>query len=383
MNVFKHRFGLNDKQALEIVEWMFFETGTTEGIADHIALSHEIPEVDRYAMISSEYGAVLKAATSKDYLADLLGFLAKLYYGEGGKVLLSSRGKKTDERVRYIPSGLYVCAFLGIQDLDMYFDQFAIKQGFARRFIMIHCDVTDKSRRLPPIDPTYRIAEVEFSRLITKYEDMFNNYNEISPSGGRVPILVVIPPEVRGVINDVWKTCEDEFIQNPDSLWLLYKQIFWEHLYKLTVLEAISRVEDPPFDLSGSKILEVKPEDVKNAGEFMNASMESIREIFSRIEASPKPASLMNYGGTLMFIYNTIDSAGQNGISKSELLRKTKLLSGELKRLLITLMESDLIVCYRTKGGKGRRELRFYSKRFEPTSNQNLEHISVDVFKLL
>jgi len=374
----KRRFGIKDSEAKRLVDLMFFESGTSEGITDHLSITHDMPEIDRYALVSTEYGAILGAATKKDYLADYFTFLSKLYSGEGGNVLLSSRSKKSEDRIRQLPEGLYVCALVGLQDLYNYFDPQTITQGFARRFVMIHGDIASKKNRLPPIDPMYKIARVQFRNLPPKYEDMFDNYNDPSTT-----IFAAFSPEARQAVNKVWEKCERDYEQDPTDSWLLYKQASWEHLYKLSVLEAISRTSDPPYDATGARVISVDAEDVRRAGEFLKACLKSIRPIFALVEAAPRRTNLRVHHGELGFVKELVRDAGNRGITKSELIKKSGLLARQLDELLITLMTAEEISCFmRNSSGKGRKKLVFFYKGREPNL-KDFEPISVDVYKTL
>jgi len=377
-NSIKKRFGINDNEAKMLVDMMFFESGTSEGITDHLAITHDMPEIDRYALISTEYGAVLKSASKKDYLADYFTFLSKLYSGEGGNVPLSSRGKKPEERIRRLPEGLYVCALVGLQDLHLYFDPLTITQGFARRFIMIHASPDSKEYRLPPIDPAYKVAKLSFKNLVPKYEDMFDNYNDPSTT-----ILVAFESDAREAIIKVWDKCETDYAQDPTNSWLLYKQAAWEHLYKLSVLEAISRTRDPPYDTVGTKMITVKLDDVRRAGKFLSSALDSVRPIFALIDASPRQGSLVLRSGELNYIKQIIRSAGKAGITKSDLIKKSGLTTKQLDDLLITLMTAEEVSCFlHQTPGRGRKRLTFFYKGNEPNS-QEFEQISLDVYKTL
>jgi len=374
----KRRFGIKDSEAKRLVNLMFFESGTSEGITDHLSLTHDMPEIDRYALASTEYGAVLSAASKKDYLSDYYTFLSKLYSGEGGNVLLSSKGKKPEDRIRQLPEGLYVCALVGLQELYNYFDPRTITQGFARRFIMLHADIESKERRLPPIDPTYKIAKAQFKNLPSRYEDMFDNYNDPATM-----IFVTFTPEARQIVNKVWEKCERDYEQDPTDSWLLYKQASWEHLYKLSVLEAISRTPDPQYDVTNTRMISVDEKDVKRAGEFLKACLESMRPMFALIEAAPRRTSLRVHHGELSFVKELVRGAGNRGITKSELIKKSGLLARQLDELLITLMTAEEISCFmRNSSGKGRKKLVFFYKGREPNL-KDFSPISADVYKTL
>lgn len=374
----KRRFGVSDNEAKKIVDLMFFESGTTEGITDHLSITSDMPEIDRYALVSTEYGVVLKSASKKDYLSDLFMFLSKLYYGEGGNVVLSARGKKPEDRIRRLPPDLYVCALVGLQDLHLYFDPITITQGFARRFIIVHASPGAKDRSHPPIDPTYRAVRLMFEKLSSKYDDMFDNYNDSSST-----VLVAFDSNAREQINRIWHKYESEYIENPNSSWLLYKQAAWEHLYKLSVLEAISRIYDPPVDVSGTKVIDVTAKDAKSATKFIMLALESIRPVFAAIDASPRHGNLVLRSGELNYIREMIRSAGSSGISKSDLIKKSGLSVRQLDDLILTLMEAEEVFCYLyNSSGRGRKRFVFFYNGYQP-SDPRFEEISKEVYKTL
>ncbi len=374
----KYKFSISDRDAYKTADMMFFESGTTEGISDHLSVTCEMPEIDRYAFISAEYGSVLKSVIAKGYLADLTTFLSKLYYGESTKVLLSHKGKKSEnEKVRYVPEGLYVCALIGIQDLHLYLDRMFVKQGFIRRFVIIHADPRNKDRRFPPVDPTVKVVKILFDKLVPNFFDMFLNYNE---SG---TILTVLDSDARDAINAFWDNCERYYFNNPEDSYTVYIQSMWEHLYKLSVLEAISRTPDPPSDAAGNRIVTIEKEDVMRAINFIEGALRSVETQFAMIDAQPKYTELNVRAGELGLIKRLVYSSGQNGISKSDLLKNSGLTVRQLDELVITLLETGEIACYRCNAKqRGRKALMFFNPSYTP-QGQEWEEISPAVYKLL
>ena len=361
-----NKYQVSEKDANSVVSMMFFESATPEGLADHLQITRDMSGVDRYALMSTEFGGVFQLA-SRDYMSGFLQTLSKLYYGEGGTMLLSGRGKKKKEdRIRVIPSGLYVCALVGVQELHLYIEPILIKQGFLRRFIVVHQDAGDKEVRKPPLDPIRSFMASQLETLADKYVAMVENYEQFSPSLNSVKtVFVRFDKRVMDAINEYWDAAEREYIENPNDLWLLYKQSTWEHLLKLTVLECISRTfqpEDTSIDLQ----VKVKYEDFERAYEFLSKALEKSKLAIASVEASPNEQPLPISSGKVNFVFNLIDSAGKDGISRSDLLIKTGLLKDELKRIVITLMEQERVTAYRFKGlNGGRSQIRFFSTRYE------------------
>jgi len=385
-----NKLQITEHEAWKISKLVFIEKATPEGLADHIQItSGEGNEtlgisLDRYSLITTEFGGIV-AACERDYMTGFAQLLSKLYYGEGDVTYLSSRKGKKDDRMRVIPEGLYVCALVGIQKLNLYIKPELVKQGLLRRFIVIHQDGTDKPVRKPPLDPTRKIVYTEFEDLVERYLDMMENYNQFDPQRqGPVQVFVRMNKSVMDKINEYWDQCEREYLNNQENLWLLYKQSSWEHLLKLTILEAISRVQDPEYRF-GDLELKVEIQDFERALNFLTQAHYKSQIEISSIEASPVDQFLPVASGKLNFVFNIIESSGEEGISRSELLVKTGLLKDELKRLIITLMEQERIVAYKFSPPTGGRSLiKFFSKKYEKKlAISGGQFISVDQLEII
>lgn len=367
-----NKLGIDEKEAWKISQMVFIEKATPEGLADHIQLTYGgssdegEPSIDRYSIISTEFGGILKLC-ERDYMSGYIETLSKLYYGEGDIYYLSARRvKNVKDRVRQIPEGLYVCALVGIQRLSLYLKPEFFEQGLLRRFIIVCQNVKDKTVRRQPLDPMRRIYYTQFEELVDDYIKMVENYNQFDVQTQRpIQVFVRMGDDVRSKINEYWDQCETEYMRDTQNLWLLYRQSTWEHLLKLTILEAIARTPTPTPKF-GDLEIKVEMEDYEKAFAFLSKVLARAQVEISAVEARPVTQSLPTSSGKLNFIYSIIESAGQEGISRSDLLVQTGLLKDELKRLIVTLMEQERIVAYKFVPPKGgRSQIRFFAKRYE------------------
>ena len=371
-----NKLQISEYEARRISDLVFIENATPEGLADHIQLTYSylsgVEEegngesiLDRYSLITTEFGGILRMC-EREYMTGFKEKLSKIYYGEGDTFYLSKRGKKPEERIRHIPEGLYVCALVGIQKLNLYVSPELVKQGLLRRFIIIHQDIHDKIRRLPPLDPIRKTLYTEFEELAEDYTDMMENYNSFDPQTQRpLQVFVRMDKTVMDEINKFWQQCEDEYAKNTEDLWLLYKQSAWEHLIKLSVLEAIARTPEPDYRL-GDLEIKVDKVDFERAFEFLQKVLKTAQPEVSSIGAQPLDLHLPLSQGSLNFIYNMVESAGSNGITRSDLLIKSGLLKEDLKRLIVTLIEQGRVVAYKYQPtGGGRFVIKFFAKKYE------------------
>jgi len=143
----KKKLGITEDEAEKIVVDHILETGTPEGVIDHI----EMTEGDEFMIMDHEYGRTLEQITSRGkgahYSAGLDVFFSKLYYGEEAIQDLSARGG--GKQRRHLRPGLYATYLASMQEPWLYVRPIHIRQGLLRRFHLIY--VAESDRWLPPI----------------------------------------------------------------------------------------------------------------------------------------------------------------------------------------------------------------------------------------
>lgn len=338
--------GKTPQEAEEIAKYMFVEKATPEGLADHLNYTSSI--TDRYSLLSSEFGGIVNLSATRDYMASYFQDLSNLYYGEGGVWYLSGRkAKKKEDRIREIPDNLYFTAMVGLQELHLYVDPMLIEQGFLRRFIIVCQEGGDKEKRLPPIDTRMKKLEKEFDTLVNDYTGMMENYHiYVQAKDSYLPIFIRINQRIVNKITEFWRQVEDEYIGQPSDLYLKYKQNLWEHLTKLCILEAISRTPKPEYKNQQYSI-RVLEEDFDKASDFLMKVLPKTQESLSKVGSQPMQQQLPISSGKINFIFSLVETAGDKGITKADLLNKSGLVKDELKKLVITLIEQERVVAFK------------------------------------
>lgn len=107
------------------------EEGTPEGIMDAIQFAYENYQIESFHFTNPEFGGTLSQMGAKGTPYGISRIMSMLWSAEPGKVNLSMRSDKGS--VRYIPEGLFITLFAGMQEPWTYVDKRSIKQGLMRR----------------------------------------------------------------------------------------------------------------------------------------------------------------------------------------------------------------------------------------------------------
>ena len=209
----------------EEAENMIIEEGSPEGIMDAVsALTGTSCTIQ-----STEFGAVLmKAKSGSGYEFGTLSLLSKLYYGEGGKQSLSQRGGKDGSRI--LPEGLYVTMLTGLQEPKNYFTTSMLDQGLLRRLLVVY--VPKNTRWQPPIN------QIRAKFDLSDIEDELRKRREYL-NGKKVYFMFDTDAEKK--VNNFSKKCDKAIDNNKLDYLTLYKASMWEHLAKLSTVNAINR----------------------------------------------------------------------------------------------------------------------------------------------
>ena len=365
---------LTPSELNKMASLLFIESGSPEGIIDHIADSWGAVPV--YVILSSEYGGVLLGMKSRDYMIGMMNLLSKLYYGEGGRMSLSKRGKGKKDRI--LPSGAYVTMMVCIQEPHLYIDPDMLNQGLMRRIMLIYVKPEDKDRWKPPLDLGREMIQDKFDEIIQEIATLINEYNELQSSG---PVLTVFDHDVINEINEYAKLCETMAVKEPGA-WSMYKQTWWEHLTKLSIINAISSRK--PRSGLGGYVIDVKEHDVKKAMKFLEMIEPRTREAISNIVARIVRRPVQQVVGGLEMVYSIITSAGKDGINARELLRRSGMSKKELKEYVINLVEQGRVIAIKARSkSRGRKPIVFFDSKYEVIAVQKGDTISAQALNVI
>lgn len=327
-----------------IVANSIVQRATPEGLMDALGKNDGLSTV--YNLISGEWGGVIKAAKAKDYMVDYMPILSDLYYGVAqtthrARKRDQGKGKKGEkgEEVREVKEGLYIMAFFSMQEPEQYLDYEILAQGLLRRIILIHCNPEEKEKFLPPLD----FNRDESRRKLHDFER--NLFFHAKKFRGNKKIRAGIPGEVFSEINRYSEIAEKRYIENQTSF-NLYRHNFWEHLLKITIIEAMAshEPESSRYSEQGELILEVTMENYKTAYSFVEESLKRASPIIAGISTTKQSQSYKPAGGIFEMIESIIGKEEENGIDLPSLLRKSELFLDDLKKIIITLSKKERIL---------------------------------------
>ena len=335
-NAFITYFKLKNPNLLEDdirkhVMQMFLQTGSPEGISDHISDNQDL--YDEFILISAEWGGVLRQMRgAKTYMEGLINLLSSLYSSED---IVWHGAKKT----RYIKRGLYVTAIVGLQEPRLYIDRYLLEQGLMRRFLLVYATPKDFERWIPPLDMS---REAKFYNLKSIYEVVGGLMKEYD---NKKPVSITMTNAVRNFINNYARQVEDKILEDPSSPWSLYVQSLWEHMTKLAILSAAGRKTPQPTGELGY-MLSVDMTDVQYAYNYIKRIEPNAMMAIASIGAPEIEAPYVNYSSILDRIYSIIVDAGRDGIEFTELLSRTRLLKKDLVEYLKNLIDEGRIEAY-------------------------------------
>lgn len=331
---FQRTLNVSEKASKDLVLDSIIEEGTPEGIMDHINAT----DFNVYSIMSTEFGSVLLRMGTKDYEMGVSSLFSKIYYGEGGSMLLSQRNKDAGGK-RFLKSGIYATMFCGMQEPHLYLTPNMSRQGLLRRILLIYCEPKDIKRWMPPVDDEresiygelWGLSEVLLERML-KYQ---KEASKISP----YLLDITFQPTAMDVINEYAKKT-DKALEHEITNLNIYQQSFWEHLAKLAMLNCISR--DGMTVRQGRVVAFVTLDDVRRAQEYMDRATKYSSDIISNLGSLDEPIKTSK--DALGRIYQIIASSGDAGISQSQLYRKAHMKSTELTVLLNTLILSEKVI---------------------------------------
>ena len=324
---------LNKSDATKLMFNTIIEEGTPEGIMDHICMNKKI---NSYAIMSSEFGSVLTRMSTKESQVGVSSLLSKLYYGEGGIMLLSQRGKEARGR-RFLPEGLYVTMLAGMQEPHYYLTPTMIRQGLLRRIMLIYTDPKDIDRWQPPIETWRGNVDGDLKNFSNYIVEKMYEYVELAEQSqtGKETIQTLFVKDAYNFINNFAKKNDEELGERVTD-YGIYKQGFWEQITKIAILHSISR-----DGIEHGEHLSVNINDVKKAYDFVISANKHSSEILSNLSRVDRP--IESSYQPIERVYTVIENAGKEGISRSELYRKTNMTSRVLTELVSTLIAQERV----------------------------------------
>ena len=327
--------------AKEMVYSTIIEEGTPEGIIDHISNN---PSLNEFDIQSTEFGGVLQRMRSREYEIGAASILSKLYYGEGSSMYLSRRGRGGFGQ-RYLRAGLYATMFCGMQEPKYYMSPEMIRTGLVRRCLISFFKVREIDRWKEPLNTTrnyiYHDLDVfveDLTKRMIKYHGQ--SYN------------VYFYPQVMDKINAFAYEC-DKKLEEEESDVNIYKQSFWEHLTKLSALEAIARGN--VILVRDEFVINVEEEDFRKAKTFLDDVMKRSVEVIYSLSEYRQPIKIAK--DPIERVYSIIASAGEEGMSKTNLYRETNMISSELYEIIGTLLQQERIEKIEEQKGVGRPKI--------------------------
>jgi len=332
----------NEEEEIEpkkLIDMSLIEEGTPEGIADAITFSYE-KGIDTFSIFSSEWGGVLKRMAEQQYMSGTLNLLSKLYYGEGGSIHLSQR---SGGKMRYIPEGLYVTMFTGMQEPELYLTPSMVRQGTMRRILIIF--EKQANRWMQPIKIGYDQAYDEITAWSHKVADLMIKYETMRASHmesyfKRFAYLhIFMHPKTVDILNVKASQLDAELDKSPTNE-NIYKQSLWEHLAKLAMNECIAEGIFTPETKEEMPRMIISPIQLEKAKSFLDNIENKMEGIINAL--GEQPAVMKSYRTPLETVYGII--AKNNGLTTTQIYHKCpNWIRNSVKELLETLLAQGRI----------------------------------------
>lgn len=348
-------FGLPKDKAFFKAMSTIIEEGTPEGITDHV----EETEMKTFSIQSTEFGSVLQKMSSKDYQLGISTLLSKMYSGEGGTMMLSGRNRdKPSERIRTLPRGLYVTMFCGMQEPSLFITPTMARQGLLRRIILCFFDVKDIENWHEPLSINSDSIFDELRTLIGEYKERMIQYRDWSQLKRPYQINATFVPRAMNRINEYAKR-DDYELKVESNLYNIYKQSYWEHLAKLSILRSIARDGVKMIAKEHQAIITLG--DVEKAQKFLDLATKHSKEIIFNLGRKDEP--LKSSRDPLDRVFQLIKETGEEGIKRSDLYRKVNMKAGQMGELIRTLEIQEKIVTKIPESSGGRMPITYMATK--------------------
>lgn len=350
---FQETLKMEEKVAMNQVSDTIIEEGTPEGIVDHINAT----EMKHFMITSTEFGSVLMRMGSKDYEMGVATLYSKLYYGESHSMMLSQKGKEAVGK-RYLSSGIYTTMFCGMQEPYLYLTPGMSRQGLLRRVNLIYCDPKDITRWIPPMSEDRESIWGELKDLNDEFFKRMMLYYDRASKISPFLLDISFHGDAIEIINGYAKE-NDEVLKNNVTNVTIYMQSFWEHLAKLSMINAIAR--DSVNLVHGEWIAFVSPEDTTTALEFLLKASKYSSDIISNLGKIDEPIKTSR--DSIERIFAIIDEAGELGIKRKDLYRRANMKADVIESFLVTLVRQERIIQIHVTSTGGRPSVLYKTLR--------------------
>jgi len=340
---YEHNLNIGHDEALRKAQETYIESGTKEGIVDHISDS----DLRAYYINSTEFGSVLKSMATKEHEIGLVSLFSKLYYGEEGVYRLSKKSAENEsDSVRYLKRGKYVTMFAGMQKPHLYITPEMLQEGFIRRILLIYADREDFGKWIPPISQARSGLRGQLRHYGNKLFDVMKEYSQYSSSRTDPNPLLSrtfdfdFHPAASDYINEYSHTLDQELLRTMSNV-SSYRQTLWEHLAKYSMVHAIARGNIKIIDLGNEVEAHgmIDLNDVKSAHRFIEDATKHSGDIIGELGRVEQP--IRTQEDSLQRVLNVVRE--EKKVSRSRLYRKTNILSRTLDEILHTLIEQEKI----------------------------------------
>jgi hypothetical protein len=301
-----------------------------------------------------------------------------LKYGEGGVSYLSGRGG--NNKKRYIPDGIYVTMFSGMQEPDQYLTSRQSRQGLLRRMNIAFVKPTDMNMKdwLPPID----FGRVSVLPDLDKFADtlaaeairLYNTRSEKVVTDNPNDPDIIVPAYFLEFpqLNKIAREHDAKLVETDDvSDFDIYRQGTVEQLAELSTIYAIGARRS--FGTTGIIITE---NDFEHAQALHAEIHKHAEEAISVVEAGSAVAKTDR--NDLNRIYRIVLRGGREGITATAMYGKASLNITTLAMLRSTLLLSEKIFTVVLASTGGRQTQRFYaSELFTPEEIEKMREKSM------
>lgn len=352
---FMNTFGLPKDKAYFKASSTIIEEGTPEGITDHI----EDTGMKTFSIQSTEFGSVLQKMSAKEYQLGMSTILSKMYSGEGGTMMLSGRNRdKPEERIRTLPKGLYVTMFCGMQEPSLYITPDMARQGLLRRIILCYFDVNEMTNWRKPLSVNSDNIFSELRLLIDEYKTRMIQYRDWSQLKRPYQINATFVPRAMDYINK-YAEKDDYELKVESNLYNIYKQSYWEHLSKLSILRSIAR--DGVKMIAKEYRAVITLDDIQKAQRFLDEATKHSKEIMFNLGRKDEP--LRSSRDPLNRIFQLIKESGSEGIQRSKLYRKVNMKAGQMGEFIRTLEIQERIITKLPETSSGRIPITYVATK--------------------
>jgi len=354
-----------DKDIDDLIDATKFTGGSCQGVVDHIEEAIGLYNVNEFVNFNTEYSSTIKLMAPGKY-SEGLGFLkCMLYYGEEWSEDLSQRGKSEEKRQksrRRIREGLYVNSITGMQEIQKVLHSGISDNGYLRREIIVYEDEFDMNGWKPPLrEPGGKTINLELDDFSLSLSDKMINNEKLLKENQQKAIQLRLYPKVLDAINQIARL-DDTKISNKNRENIdIIRQTRWEHLLKLSMLEAIARSDVKVMEINGvgsELYIDVLPQDEINAYTFLEKVHKNDKAISDALEEKkPYKTRTVPFDEITDFICSDND-----GKTATEVYNKFHRKYDDLEDLLIKLQKSGRIVLSQEKRNRTGPEAFVYRK---------------------